>query len=273
VSIHVSSWAWKQPVANPTRKMILLKLADAANDEGMCWPYQRTIAEEIGITERSVRRHLAALAADGLISIEQQFRKDGGKSYCVYEIIGYTHRTPVSGTPDTSDTPHRTPASGLARATVRKTLEPEPSIEPDPHSPPTPKTVDRKPVTEDEKRMAISILLEFNDAFDSRFTIGAWMGKLVMRIREHPEMTKADHRRVIEANRASPWWRGAATPSVIYGSAAQFERSIATTTIGPGSGRISAEAAKQIADEEVEQMRREREAEDVIDVEAEEVDE
>jgi len=273
VSVHVSSWAWKQPVKNPTAKLVLLKLADAANDDGICWPFQKTIAEQIGITDRQVRTHLNALAAAGLISIEQHYREDGGKSYCVYEVIGYTHRKSASGTPEASDPGHRKHASALARATVRKTLEPEPSIEPDPHSPPTPKTVDRKPVTDDEKRMAIAILLEFNDAFDSRFTIGAWMGKLVMRIREHPEMTKADHRRVIEANRASPWWRGAATPSVIYGSAAQFERSIATTTIGPGSGRISAEAAKQIADEEVEQMRREREAEDVIDVEAEEVDE
>jgi len=229
VSVHVLSWAWKQRLGNPTRKLVLLKLADSANDDGECWPYQTTIAEDVGISRRSVERHIAGLRDAGLVVTKQQFRDDGSKTYVVYGLAYQAAPlpTPVSGTPDASDPGLPTPVSGDARASGDEPLEP--SVEPPPVAPPFPKTVGRRRVTVDEQRLAESILLEFNDVFSTRFTIAAWGAKLVLRIREHSGLDRADHRRIIEAQARAPWWSGSPSPSVIYGNAAIFERAIQTS--------------------------------------------
>jgi DNA-binding transcriptional ArsR family regulator len=268
VSVHVLSWAWRQPLANPTRKLVLLKLADAANDDGVCWPFVGTIARDVGVSVRSVERHVAALREAGLVDAEQQYRDDGSKTFNVYRLVGYRpHPTPVSGTPDTSDPGHPTHVSGLARASGQK--EPlEPSVEPDPPNPPgTPATVGRRPVTQPEALTAAGILREFNDVFGTRFTLAAWAAKIISRVREHPELDVVAHRVVLEANATAPWWSGAPSPSVVYGSAAQFERSM---IVRPRDrANLSAGEAARLADDEAERLRLDAET---VDGEAVEVD-
>lgn len=51
------------------RKLVLLALADNANDEGRCWPSQPTIARKASLSVRALRDHLHALEADGWIAI------------------------------------------------------------------------------------------------------------------------------------------------------------------------------------------------------------
>ena len=48
-----------------------------------------------------------------------------------------------------------------------------------------------------------------------------------MRIREYPDLGIEEHAHIIGAALRDPWWKGPASPSVVYGSDAQFERSIA----------------------------------------------
>jgi hypothetical protein len=91
------------------------------------------------------------------------------------------------------------------------------------------KSLDRKTIKALEVQQAVAVLAVFCEIADRRFEGQVWLKKIIMRLREHPEMALADHRDVIERNFAAPWWRGAATPSVIYGSADQFERSLAET--------------------------------------------
>ena len=77
---------------------------------------------------------------------------------------------------------------------------------------------------------------------DSQIELAAnphWWGKpvaikkIILRLREHPEMTLAQHDRVIEHAIAHPWWQGPASPSVVYGNGAQFERSVHAATLTP----------------------------------------
>lgn len=59
----------------------------------------------------------------------------------------------------------------------------------------------------------------------------------------HPELTAADHDRVIRHVLAGPkWWDGAARPNIVYGSLEQFERCLAEAT-QPASGGASGSAA------------------------------
>ena len=53
----------------PTRKLVLVALADNANDDGFCWPSQRLIALKASISERKCRDHLHALEQDGWVKI------------------------------------------------------------------------------------------------------------------------------------------------------------------------------------------------------------
>lgn len=55
MSVHVSSLVWKLDMPS-TAKLILLKLADHARDDGSgVYPSQKSVAQECGLSDRSVR--------------------------------------------------------------------------------------------------------------------------------------------------------------------------------------------------------------------------
>ncbi|MEL7820991.1 helix-turn-helix domain-containing protein, partial [Pseudomonas aeruginosa] len=43
MSIKAMNWAWEQPLS-PVPKLVLMALADNADDHGYCWPKMKTIA-------------------------------------------------------------------------------------------------------------------------------------------------------------------------------------------------------------------------------------
>jgi len=62
-------------VGNPIRKLVLLKLADNANDKGECWPSYQHIADQCEIGRSTVKSHIKALEDMGLV--RREFRKNG----------------------------------------------------------------------------------------------------------------------------------------------------------------------------------------------------
>ena len=80
MSIHYISQAWKTPVADAKAKLVLLKLADNANDEGVAWPHIETIVAETSLCRRSVFRALTVLEESGLIT------RHRGRNEVVYTI-------------------------------------------------------------------------------------------------------------------------------------------------------------------------------------------
>jgi hypothetical protein len=68
--------AFTTEVGNPIRKLILLKLADCANDEGVCWPSHDTIAKHAECSRKSVIRHMKVLEDSGMISTSNQYRSN-----------------------------------------------------------------------------------------------------------------------------------------------------------------------------------------------------
>lgn len=67
MSIAALNWAWSQDCPTPTSKLVLLALADKANDEGECWPTMGHVAEMAGVSSRQVSTHLSRLEEAGLI--------------------------------------------------------------------------------------------------------------------------------------------------------------------------------------------------------------
>jgi hypothetical protein len=79
------NWAWQQKLS-PTPKLILMALADAANDFGVCWPSVSTVATKCCVSIRTVRRVMQQLIDRGLLLSEQRYRKDGSCSSNRYRL-------------------------------------------------------------------------------------------------------------------------------------------------------------------------------------------
>jgi DNA-binding transcriptional ArsR family regulator len=75
MSGKVVGWAMEQVTGSPVTKLLLVKLADNANEEGVCWPSLALIIEHTELSRRTVQDHLTRLEVLGLIEIE---RREGG---------------------------------------------------------------------------------------------------------------------------------------------------------------------------------------------------
>ena len=51
-------------------KMVLLKLADNANDDGFCFPSLRYLSDACQMTEQGVRNQIKKLESEGLLAVE-----------------------------------------------------------------------------------------------------------------------------------------------------------------------------------------------------------
>jgi hypothetical protein len=67
VSGEVVGWAFKQRNLSPTQKLVLVAIADNAQDDGKAWPGKGTIVKKTGLGKSSVYRSLDELEDVGLI--------------------------------------------------------------------------------------------------------------------------------------------------------------------------------------------------------------
>lgn len=80
MSMELMVKAMKAKVGNPLRKLVLIKLADNANDQGECWPSYKSIAEQCEITRRSVMAHVKKLEEDGFLRREYRAGEKGNST-------------------------------------------------------------------------------------------------------------------------------------------------------------------------------------------------
>ena len=85
MSLILMAQAMKMKVGNPLRKLVLIKLADNANDEGECWPSHKHIADHCEISDRSVRTHIKALEEANFLTIINRV-KDNKKQSNIYKL-------------------------------------------------------------------------------------------------------------------------------------------------------------------------------------------
>jgi len=115
---------WEKDYGDPSRKLVMLCLADMANNAGVCWPSMATIAKRCSLTRSPVLRHLKALAEAGHITITHQF-KDGSKTSNRYQIM--QGGSSVDDTTLVASTTHRTttePSNGLPEANPYRPTQP-----------------------------------------------------------------------------------------------------------------------------------------------------
>lgn len=69
--------AMKAKVGNPLRKLVLVKLADQANDDGECWPSYQSIADACEMSRRTVITHIDWLEENGFLRCKHRKSNDG----------------------------------------------------------------------------------------------------------------------------------------------------------------------------------------------------
>lgn len=84
MSVSIMAQAWKDSPYKGEKLLVLLALADFANDEGKCWPAISTIARKARITDRAAFRILAEFRQDGVVEVLKQ---GGGRGkLTVYQV-------------------------------------------------------------------------------------------------------------------------------------------------------------------------------------------
>jgi hypothetical protein len=124
-------WLTKLPT---TEKMVLLVIADHANDEGTAsYPSQETIARKVSIGIRQVRRHVNELSTKGYIRVQ---KGAGGSERCrddrrpnLYTINLNRLRADAKDRADADDLNGRTPKTVTGGRGRPLNLPIEPSIE------------------------------------------------------------------------------------------------------------------------------------------------
>jgi hypothetical protein len=196
-----------------------------ADTERNAWPSRRTLAATLGCSPDSLDRAIRDLEQSGWLHVERRVGREGSRNEpSLYTLLD---ATPPSRTGAAS--PSRNGAATLA-APVRPALERESKNE-NPPSPPVggnvPVKVGRKIVTAEEGAAALCILGEFNAQAGTSYTAAEHLRAIIARMREHPEHADcAAQARLIRANLADPWWKGAPGPQVIYGNGGVYEQAV-----------------------------------------------
>jgi len=85
MSIRAIVWAFDQKVHNTSAKLVLLKLADNANDEGKCWPSLYHLAEHCEMNREQISKYCKMLSELGFIKIIHR-TKEGVSLPNVYHL-------------------------------------------------------------------------------------------------------------------------------------------------------------------------------------------
>lgn len=129
MTVKVTTWVFDHSEATGSDRLVLLALADHADDETWsCWPSMQRIARKARLSESTTRRALQSLAASGRIRIE----RNGGLGYRddrrpnLYFLLDE-----VSGCAPVDDGVSKPPPRGVKKSPNGvSAVTPKPSIEP-----------------------------------------------------------------------------------------------------------------------------------------------
>lgn len=85
MSVRASAWAWEQKIPS-TAKFVLVALADNADDDGVCWPGQKFVADKTSFGRQTVNKTIAALENLKLIAVVRRFDALGRPRASIYRL-------------------------------------------------------------------------------------------------------------------------------------------------------------------------------------------
>lgn len=85
MSISAINWAFGLTIA-PGAKLVLIALANYADEAGTCWPSQQKLAEITCLSERAIRSNVRILLKSQAISIVRQSGEGGKFAHNIYQL-------------------------------------------------------------------------------------------------------------------------------------------------------------------------------------------
>ena len=77
MSWRATAWALHQQVGHSGRKLLLLAIANYADERGFCWPSQETLSKRAEMSLDTVQRQTKKLIAQGLMSVTRAPKRRG----------------------------------------------------------------------------------------------------------------------------------------------------------------------------------------------------
>jgi hypothetical protein len=117
--------AWRATCSTIAAKLVLLRLADMANEKGICWPSVAKIAKDCGLGERTAQRAIKANIADGHIEVTATARTS------TYAVHPRQFDTPanLAPVPEVTVTPVNLAGAPPSKTTITPAnLAPKPSL-------------------------------------------------------------------------------------------------------------------------------------------------
>jgi len=138
MSIAVQTAVWNNSKLNGTALLLLLAIADFANDAGEAWPSVATLAKKIRTSERNVNHLLVRLRRAKELEVRESKGPHGTNLYRVKSFSGVKGRSgvkaPSSPLKDSSSPPEEAFTSPLKPASPNPSIEPSGIISPIPES-------------------------------------------------------------------------------------------------------------------------------------------
>lgn len=106
MSLRATRWAWTVPDLSPTQLLVLLRLADHANDFDLAWPAISSLEKSTRLGRRTVIRALERLAAKEWLEITSKAQlEEGLRPRCradsnVYRLLIGPRLSSVTVAPD-----------------------------------------------------------------------------------------------------------------------------------------------------------------------------
>ena len=95
MSVQAITWALDYAASGVAEKVILLVLANYANEYGISWPSQKTLADQTALGERTVRRVLADMEGRGVIRRIVRRRGNGSRQSDMILLSAFEGRKPA----------------------------------------------------------------------------------------------------------------------------------------------------------------------------------
>ena len=129
----IPNWLLERPEISPGAKLCYARLCQYSGKNGLCFPKQETIAQEIGCSTRQIQRYIRELTIQKLIKSEKKtFNSPKTYSFIWHEWIkewvtnpNGTHTSPSVSEQDTSvvsNTTHLTPTPSILRESSKRTI-------------------------------------------------------------------------------------------------------------------------------------------------------
>ena len=122
MSVLVSTRVWQNSKQTGYAFILMLAIADIADDEGVAWPGIKRLAKKARVTERSVYRLISQLIADG----ELEVTPGGGRRKTnLYKVLCLSENKGQQNPDRKTGLKTLTPESKNPDSGVTKTLTPE----------------------------------------------------------------------------------------------------------------------------------------------------